>query len=182
MKSKESSSVKSSSAHKAVAPSRSPSVKASGNHHGDAADLCVRDVAYVHKSTALNEAARQMREFHVGSLVVVEDNGKDRVVVGMLTDRDIVTAVVARDLNASTLRVEDVMSSDVTCAREHDALDEVLMSMKRRGVRRIPVTGSRGELIGLLAADDLLGRVSDELRTLVQALAAQPRIEAHARP
>ena len=102
MKSKESSSVKSSSAHKAVAPSRSPSVKASGNHHGDAADLCVRDVAYVHKSTALNEAARQMREFHVGSLVVVEDNGKDRVVVGMLTDRDIVTAVVARDLNAST--------------------------------------------------------------------------------
>ena len=181
MKSKASESSKSAAPSK-EASSQSHDLKAHNHHAGQAAQWCVRDVAYVDKSAALNEAARQMRELHVGSLVVVEENGKDRVVVGMLTDRDIVTAVVARDLNASTLRVEDVMSSDVACAREEDSVTDVLSSMKRRGVRRIPVTGSRGELVGLLAADDLLGRFSDELRTLVQAMASQPRMESHARP
>lgn len=187
MKSKESTPVKHMASHQKSPEAAHRAKSGNGekrhnNHPGDAADLCVREVAYVHKSAALNEAARQMREMHVGSLVVVEESGADRLVVGMLTDRDIVTAVVARDLSASTLRVEDVMSADVTCAREHDSVDDVLSAMRRKGVRRMPVTGPRGQLVGLLAADDLLGRVSDELHTLVQAIAAQPRMEAHSRP
>jgi len=99
----------------------------------------------------------------------------------MLTDRDIVTAVVAKDMDARTLRVDDVMTRDILTTREDDSVLDVLASMRRKAVRRIPVAGAQGQLIGLVAADDLLGLIADELRTLVQALAAQPRVERQSR-
>lgn len=147
-----------------------------------AGDVCNRQVAVAHKSMSLSEAARLMRERHVGSLVAVEDSGDGNIVVGMLTDRDIVTAVVAKDMDAATLRVDDVMTRDVITARETDSVLDVLAGMRRRAVRRIPVTGPKGELIGLVAADDVLGLIADELHTLVQALVTQPRMEQQARP
>ena len=146
-----------------------------------AADICTRQVAVAYKSMALNDAAWLMRERHVGCLVAVEDSSDGPVVVGMLTDRDIVTAVVAKDMDAATLRVDDVMTRNVVTAREGDSVLDVLASMRRKAVRRIPVTGAKGQLIGLVAADDLLGLIADELRTLVQALVAQPRAEQQAR-
>ncbi|HET7524474.1 MAG TPA: CBS domain-containing protein [Burkholderiaceae bacterium] len=146
-----------------------------------AGDICTRDVAVAYKGMALNEAARLMRERHVGCLVAIEHTGEGRIVAGMLTDRDIVTAVVAKDMDAATLRVDDVMTRDVVTARESDSVLDVLATMRRRAVRRVPVTGPQGELIGLVAADDLLGLIADELRTLVQALVAQPRAEQSAR-
>ncbi len=146
-----------------------------------AADICTRQVAVAYKGMALNDAAWLMRERHVGCLVAVEDSSDGPVVVGMLTDRDIVTAVVAKDMDAATLRVDDVMTRNVVTAREGDSVLDVLASMRRKAVRRIPVTGAKGQLIGLVAADDLLGLIADELRTLVQALVAQPRAEQQAR-
>jgi CBS domain-containing protein len=146
-----------------------------------AGDICTRQVAVAYKSMALNEAARLMRERHVGCLVAVEETGAGPIVVGMLTDRDIVTAVVAKDMDAATLRVDDVMTRDILTAREGDSVLDVLASMRRKAVRRIPVTGAKGQLIGLVAADDLLGLIADELHTLVQALAAQPRVEQQSR-
>jgi signal-transduction protein with cAMP-binding, CBS, and nucleotidyltransferase domain len=104
------------------------------------------------------------------------------IVVGMRTDRDIVTAVVAKDMDAATLRVDDVMTRDVATVREADSVLDVLADMRRKAVRRIPVTGPKGELVGLVAADDVLGLIADELRTLVQALVAQPHVERQARP
>src|SRR5512134_3724909 len=147
-----------------------------------AGEVCNRQVAVAHKSMPLNDAARLMRARHVGSLVAVEESGAGDVVVGMLTDRDIVTAVVAKDMDAATLRVDDVMTRDVVTAREGDSVLDVLVEMRRKAVRRVPVVGPNGELIGLIAADDLLGFISEELRTLVQALVAQPRMERQARP
>jgi CBS domain-containing protein len=147
-----------------------------------AGDVCNRQVAIAHKGMPLNEAARLMRQRHVGSLVAVEDSGAGNIVVGMLTDRDIVTAVVAKDMDAATLRVDDVMTRNVVTARESDSVLDVLTCMRGKAVRRIPVTGPNGELIGLIAADDVLGLIAEELRTLVQALVAQPRVEQQARP
>lgn len=146
-----------------------------------AGDICRRPVAVATKSMALNEAARLMRERHVGCLVAVEETADGPMVVGMLTDRDIVTSVVAKDMNATSLRVDDVMTRDILTVREDDSVLDVLASMRRKAVRRIPVTGAKGQLIGLVAADDLLGLIADELRMLVQALSSQPRAEQQSR-
>ena len=144
-----------------------------------AGDVCTRDVVVAFRSTALNEAARAMRERHVGSLVVVEETAEGRVVCGMLTDRDIVTAVVAKDADAATLRVGDVMTEDVTTVREGDSLHDVIALMRHR---RVPVTAAQERLVGVLAADDVIRLVAEELHGLTQALAEQPRVEQLVRP
>lgn len=147
-----------------------------------AGEVCTRSVVVAFRQTPVNEAARLMREHHVGSLVVVEESDDGRIVVGMLTDRDIVTAVVAPDVQPALLRVEDVMSRDILSAREDDSVADLLARMRGKAVRRVPVTGNKGQLIGLVTADDLLEIVAEELNDLVQTIAAQPRRERLVRP
>jgi CBS domain-containing protein len=100
----------------------------------------------------------------------------------MLTDRDIVTAVVAKDVQASTLRVGDVMTADVVCVREDDSLQDVLATMQRRRVRRVPVVGPQQRLVGLIAADDLLRVLSQQFQALAQLLGEQVKVEQMVRP
>jgi signal-transduction protein with cAMP-binding, CBS, and nucleotidyltransferase domain len=147
-----------------------------------AGDLCVRRVVTALRSTVLDEAARLMRSEHVGSLVVVEETPQGRVAVGMLTDRDIVTAVVARDVQASTLRVGDVAGDDLVSVREGDSLSDVLATMLRRRVRRLPVTGPQQVLVGLISADDLLRVLSEELGMLARVIGEQVKVEQMTRP
>ena len=144
-------------------------------------EICTRSVTIAFRSTPLNGAARLMRQNHVGSLVVVEETGGMRVVVGILTDRDIVTAVVAADLEPATLRTEDVMSTDLITAREDDSLIDLVRSMRRKGVRRVPVVGAQGELVGLATLDDVLDALSQELSQLVGAIASEGKRERQMR-
>jgi CBS domain-containing protein len=133
-------------------------------------EICSRVVVFAERELPLSEAARLMREQHVGSLVVVEQDPRGRVVVGMLTDRDIVTALVAKEIDPTLVRVGDVMSREPLTAREADTVLDVLGAMRRRGVRRVPVVGSQGELIGILALDDLLGVLAEQMRAVVAVI------------
>jgi CBS domain-containing protein len=144
--------------------------------------VCTRDVSIAFRSTALHEAARSMRERHVGSLVVVDETPEGRVVAGLLTDRDIVTAVVAKEVDARTLSVEDVMSADVATVREDDSLHDVVAQMKRRRVRRLPVVTAQDRLVGMIAADDVLRALAADFQALVQAIGEQSKIEQLIRP
>ena len=147
-----------------------------------AGDLCIRNVAVTFRSAVLVDAARTMRNAHVDSLVVVDDTPEGRLVAGMLTDRDIVTAVVARDVDAATLRVGDVMTEDVVTVREDDTVHDVLATMQRRRVRRVPVTGAQHRLVGVIAADDLLRLLCDELARVAQLFGEQVKVEQITRP
>ncbi|MCW5633567.1 MAG: CBS domain-containing protein [Rubrivivax sp.] len=137
-----------------------------------AGDLCIRETVVVPPTLALQEAARLMREQHVGALVAVDETPRGRVPVGMLTDRDIVTAVVAKDVSLHGLRVADVMSDNPLVAREDDTLLDVLSAMQRRGVRRVPVTSDAGVLEGVLALDDVLGVIAEQLQAVIAAMQA----------
>ena len=144
-------------------------------------EVCSRSVTIAFRRTTLTGAAKLMRENHVGSLVVVDETGGLHVVVGLLTDRDIVTAVVAAELDPVTLRVEDVMSIDLVTAREDDSLIDVMRTMRRKGVRRVPVVGGQGELIGLISLDDVLDVLSQELALLVAAIDSEGQRERNMR-
>jgi CBS domain-containing protein len=133
-------------------------------------EVCTRSVTIAFGGTPLVEAARLMREQHVGCLVVVDDSGGRRRVVGVLTDRDIVTAVVAPGLVPGALTVGDVMSADVATAQEDDSLIDLMRTMRAKGVRRVPVLGAQGELVGIASLDDVLVILSEELSLLVAAI------------
>ena len=112
--------------------------------------ICRRNVSSIAPAADIGAAARVMREKHVGFLVVTEpgrEPGRERV-VGVLTDRDIVVAVVAREAEPRSLKVGDVMTRNPLLIGEDMPLDAALGFMRDAGVRRVPVVGSRGELTG----------------------------------
>lgn len=144
-------------------------------------EICTRNVTIAFRKTTLSGAARLMRENHVGCLVVVEETGGMRIVVGVLTDRDIVTAVVAPGLDLNSFCVEDVMSTDLITAREDDSLIDLMRAMRRKGVRRVPVIGGQGELIGVVTLDDVLDILAQELSLLVGAIDGEGKRERQMR-
>jgi len=147
-----------------------------------AGDLCRRDVSVASRSMTLDEAARLMRGDHVGCLVVVEQGAGGRLVAGLLTDRDIVTTVVATGTPAGSLRVGDVMTDDVVCVRDDASPADILATMQNRHVRRLPVVGPQQNLLGIVTADDLLQWLATELARLARAVGEQVKVEAIVRP
>lgn len=125
-------------------------------------DLCRRVVVTIQQQATAEDAARLMRSSHIGDLVVV-DAADTRVPVGMITDRDIVVAIVAEGLAPAQTTVGSVMSTPVLTLREDDGFLEALDKMSARGVRRAPVTDRQGRLRGLISVDDLVPLLAREL-------------------
>ncbi len=144
-------------------------------------EICTRSVTIAFRTTSVDDAARLMRDKHVGCLVVVDEMDGRRIVVGVLTDRDIVTAVVAQGIDAASLNVDDVMTTDLVTAREDDSLIDLMRSMRRKGVRRVPVVGGHDELIGVVTLDDVLGVLSEELSLLVGTVDSEGQRERRMR-
>lgn len=145
----------------------------------DVAQLFSRDSVTVRESDEVTEAARLMRERHVGYLVVVKPDFTGSTVrpVGVLTDRDIVVGVVSRDMNPRTVLVRDIMTRDPVVLNAADQLPTALQEMRRIGVRRMPVVGKLGELLGVLSIDDVLFALSAELGNLAGAIRNEQRVE-----
>ena len=139
----------------------------------NAGELCNREVVVVYRNTPLIEAARLMREHHVGSLVVVADRLSERVPIGILTDRDIVVAVVAKELDPRTLTVGEVMTGELLMIREQDGITDVLRLMREKGVRRVPVLTHSGALAGILTLDDLLELAAEELGDFARTISRE---------
>lgn len=144
-------------------------------------ELCNREVVFAYRDTRLVEAARLMREHHVGSLLAVVERHGERVPVGILTDRDIVIAVVAKELDPRGLTVGDVMTGDLAMVREQDSIADALRLMREKGVRRVPVLTHKGTLAGLLTLDDMLEFAAEELGAFTGAIQRERSHEASLR-
>lgn len=145
----------------------------------DVASLCSRNVVTVRRSDEITAAAATMRERHVGYLIVVEPDPADGSArpVGVLTDRDIVVSIVAKDADPRTLRVEDAMTREPVCAKETDSVSDALESMRRIGVRRLPVVDGLGRLAGVLSLDDILDALSDQLANVAGSIRSEQLVE-----
>lgn len=143
--------------------------------------ICNRDTVIVRKEDSIIEAAKLLREFHVGSVVVVEDAAGGVKPVGILTDRDLVVEILAAELDPATVSVGDIMSYELTTAHEEDGLWDVLQRMQSKGVRRVPVVNAQGLLAGILTSDDLLELLASELGQLVKVIGRERQREESAR-
>lgn len=143
----------------------------------NAAMLSTREVATCGPRTSIVEAAARMRATHAGDLVVVREENGVRMPIGMLTDRDIVLAVVSPDTAPQALYAEDVMSAPAALARGGDDVWLLARHMRLHGVRRLPVVGDDGGLIGIVTLDDLLHAAANLLDELRLVTARQPHLE-----
>jgi CBS domain-containing protein len=123
-----------------------------------------------------------MRTHHVGDLVVIEEQNGRRIPVGIVTDRDIVIEVLAKNINLDAVVIGDVMSFDLVTVQEEDDVFDTIERMRTKGVRRVPVVDSQGGLVGILAVDDLIDLVAELLWDVSGLIAQEQKRERRARP
>lgn len=144
--------------------------------------LCNPNVATVGKSQDVAQAAALMRDQHVGNLIVVEPRGGALVPVGILTDRDIVVGVIAKGVSPDAVTVGDAMTREILTVREDASLEFALREMRRYGVRRAPVVRANGDLVGIIAVDDVIQHLAVQLGRLADLIRVEQDAELRARP
>lgn len=145
-------------------------------------EMCVREVVIIQSHDTIRDAAKLMRSHHVGDVVVVEKQKGENIPVGILTDRDIVLGLIATDVDIDSVTVGDVMSGDLLWAREEDDILDILKRMRQHGIRRIIVVNNRGSLEGILAVDDIIALLSEQLSDLASLIARSQHHEESKRP
>ena len=149
----------------------------------NAGQMCQRNAITVQAGDEIAAAARLMREKHVGFLVVVEPAAQEGAVipVGVITDRDIVVSTIALGVDPKTLSVGDVMTRKPTVALAQDSIPDAICQMRHSGVRRLPVVGDYGYLVGVLSLDDVLTSRADELGAAAAVITKGREVETTAR-
>ncbi len=131
-------------------------------------EICNREVVIIKKKEGILDAAKLMRDHHVGNVIVVEEKEGKVLPVGILTDRDIVVGLIAKEVPLEKILVEDVMSVDLVSVKQNAGIWDTIKCMRAKGIRRIVVTGDQGELVGIISSDDLIDLLSVELMDLVK--------------
>jgi CBS domain-containing protein len=144
-------------------------------------EICTRDVVTCARSAGVQGLAQLMRDRHVGDVVVVDRGELGAVPVGIVTDRDIVVEAVAASLDPRTLTAGEIMTRELVTTAEDDDTSWSLKVMRDRGVRRLPVLDAGGEVVGIVALDDLLEFAAGALSDVVQALGTERVVEARRR-
>ncbi len=120
------------------------------------------DVATVRHDVSVREAARLMNERRIGALVVT----KGEHVVGIFTERDILTRVIAAGRHSDDTRVEEAMTAPMACCRRDTPLEECRAVMSNKRIRHLPVV-EEGKLYGLISSGDILANeVADQQATI----------------
>lgn len=118
------------------------------------ADVMTRGVRSMSPNDTVVLAAQAMDELNVG-VIPVCDGEK---LVGMVTDRDIVVRGVAQEADTKTLKLADVMSTNVRCANQDEDIDDVLNQMADTQIRRMPVVDGQQRLVGIISLGDIASK------------------------
>lgn len=144
--------------------------------------ICQRRIVTIDRMRNLVEAAGMMRDHHVGALVVVDDTDDKSLVAGVVTDRDIVVGALASGENPSATQVGSLVNGRVFSVSEDVALDDAIGVMRNAGVRRLLVTDSEQQLIGVVSLDDLMDALASEFNGMVSVIRTGLKHEEEERP
>lgn len=141
--------------------------------------ICQRDVDTADAPEPVRYAAERMHQRSVGSLVVLDELKRP---IGVVTDRDLVTRVMATGLDPETTTVREVMTSAPTTISEDEPIEMALKKMRQVTCRRLPVVDTRGALVGLVSVDDVISLLVEEFADIGALLEREtPRAIAEAR-
>jgi len=126
-------------------------------------EICQRAVDTAEAGEEVRAAAQRMRSRNVGSLVILDGEGRP---IGIVTDRDLALRVVAEGRSPSEVRVREVMTAAPHTIVEDTSVEDALASMRSFGVRRLPVVDAAGRLVGLVSLQDILALLAQEFGQL----------------
>lgn len=137
------------------------------------ARICTRSIISIPRSSTLQQTAEMMRRYHVGALLVTEDEPGTDHAIGIVTDRDLVVQAVAEGIDPQDATVDEVMTAEITGVSELADAHEAMVVMREAGVRRLAVTGDAGALVGILSFDDIVDALSIELANLAGVIRSE---------
>jgi len=127
-------------------------------------DVMVREVVKGDIDLTILEAAKLMRKYDVDSIVVL-DHGDP---VGIVTEGDIISELVSKDVKPSEVKLKDIMTTPLITASPSDRLSDIAKKMARERIRKIPVI-ENGKLVGIVADVDIIS-VSSEMNSILAEL------------
>ena len=145
-------------------------------------EICNREVITIQRDETVLEAAKLMRQYHVGAVIVIDKLDGRTAPVGIITDRDLVVEVLATELDETVITVGDIMTPEVFTLKESTEASEAVQLMRRKTTRRLPVVDEDGELVGILTLDDVLELLSEELLDLAKLVRYEQKKEIRHRP
>lgn len=119
-----------------------------------------RPLFHVDPTETVRKAARTMSEKNVGCIAVIDDDGR---LVGIFSERDVLTRIVAEGRNPDDTLVANVMTKEIIAADPSESVNDALTKMRERNFRHLPVVKA-GHLIGMISIRDLLQVEGDHNR------------------
>lgn len=114
-------------------------------------EVMTREVCTSNKDVSLLNASRKMIKYGVGSIVVVENSST----LGVVTERDILTKVIARNKVPNKIKLDEIMSSPTITITSNTSIREASEIMQKKGIRRLPVI-ENNDLLGIITDNDIL--------------------------
>jgi CBS domain-containing protein len=129
--------------------------------------VCTKRVVTASPDMTVTQAAQLMLAKNVGTVVVANSMKP----VGLLTDRDIAVDVVGKGKDPATTRLSEVMRKALTVIREEAGILDAAKLFGKTGVRRLPVVNKAGKMVGIIALDDLIMLLGDEMAHMASGMA-----------
>lgn len=125
-----------------------------------------RAVATLSPEATLQDVCKKLSLKRIGAIVIVGEGGS---VAGIISERDVIRAVSKMGAEALLCRVSDMMTRDVECCEESDAVDEIMEMMTKGRFRHLPVIEDGG-LVGIISIGDVVKNHVAEVEMEVSAM------------
>jgi CBS domain-containing protein len=132
--------------------------------------ICGREVDTANPEESVAVAAERMHQRAVGTLVIVNDSQQ---VVGIITDRDLVSRVLAKGRDPRQMAVLEAMTLAPKTVSKDTSIESALMIMRSGRFRRIPVVNCDNRLVGLISLDDVLMLLAEEFTQIGRLLSRE---------
>ncbi len=136
-----------------------------------------KEVVSVDPKATVAETAKKMKDSNVGSVVVIDKSNNE--VKGIVTDRKIVTGVIAESRDPLREPVGNIVSKNLLTCRDDSDVHDVVRTMGQNKVRRMPVVNDRKELVGMLSMSDVARDMRGCLDSLFDEMSKSSRRGEH---
>ena len=126
-------------------------------------DVMSSPVVTADDDTPVSDVAKLMKKHNIGCVIISDKNGRP---IGIMTERDIVERVVAKNIRPGEIKAKEIMSSPLVTIDAEKAISEAAREMSRLNIRRLGVM-YKGELVGIISSKDILA-VTPELIEIIQ--------------
>jgi len=136
-------------------------------------DVMSNPVITMDENEASNKAAVSMDMNDVGAVIVTNKAGKS---IGIITERDLVIRVIAKNLKPDTVKAKEIMTTPLVTIEPEATITDAARRMNRLNIRRLGVI-YKGNLLGIISSKDILGVMPELIETMLE----KSRIESEAR-